>query len=165
MSRAALHALYLVSDDLGGRLAERLFTSPHRHPRPPRERGILEGARRFTIEVSLRAPRWAGARVPVVAWRWGHGPAVLLVHGWEGRGSQLAALVPALVAAGFSVVAFDAPGHGDSPGSQLYLTDLADCIADVSAHVGPLHAIIAHSFGAAATLLAHTRHGLDAHAT
>ncbi|MBA3539077.1 MAG: hypothetical protein H0T79_05570, partial [Deltaproteobacteria bacterium] len=61
-----------------------------------------------------------------------------------------------------SVVAFDAPAHGDSPGSRLYLTDHADCIAAIAGHVGPLHAIVAHSFGAAAVLLAHGRAGVGA---
>jgi pimeloyl-ACP methyl ester carboxylesterase len=87
---------------------------------------------------------------------------VLLVHGWEGRGSQLGAFVDPLVRAGLSVVAFDAPGHGDSPGHRLYLTDLADAIIDVAHTVGPLHAIIAHSFGAPAVLLAHQRGGVNA---
>lgn len=164
-TRAALQAAYLVSDDLGSSLAERLFTSPRRFPRPARERAILASGRRFTVEVALRSPRWAGttgASTEVVAWRWGLGPTVLLVHGWEGRGAQLGALVEPLVAAGMSVVAFDAPGHGDSPGSRLYLTDLADTILDVADAVGPIHAIIAHSFGAAASLLAYERGGLDA---
>ena len=40
---------------------------------------------------------------------WGSGPTVLLVHGWEGRGSQLSAFAPALVKAGFRVVAVDMP--------------------------------------------------------
>jgi pimeloyl-ACP methyl ester carboxylesterase len=85
----------------------------------------------------------------------------MLVHGWEGRGSQLGAVVEPLVGAGMSVVAFDAPGHGDSPGDQLYLADLADCVSEVAARVGP-HAIFAHSFGCAAVLLAHRRGGVDA---
>ncbi len=87
---------------------------------------------------------------------------MLLVHGWEGRGSQLGAFVEPLVRAGLSVVAFDAPGHGDSPGRRLYLTDMADAIIDVERAVGPLHAIVAHSFGAAAVLLAHQRGAVDA---
>jgi len=115
----------------------------------------------LTFDVALRSPRWHGAHVTVHGWRWGVGPTVLLVHGWEGRGSQLGAFVEPLCAAGLSVVTFDAPGHGDSPGHRLYLTDFADCIADVAAALGPLHAVIAHSFGAAALLLAHARHGLD----
>jgi pimeloyl-ACP methyl ester carboxylesterase len=83
------------------------------------------------------------------------------VHGWEGRGSQLGAFVAPLVEAGLSVVAFDAPAHGDSPGSRLYLTDLADCVVDAVAAIGPVHAIVAHSFGAAAVLLSQSRGGVD----
>jgi len=162
LTRAALQAAFIVSDELGTSIAERLFTSPRRHPRPHRERVVLASGHRFSVPVALRSPRWAGATTEVAAWRWGLGPTVLLVHGWEGRGSQLGALVEPLVTAGLSVVTFDAPAHGDSAGSRLYLTDHADAIIDVAAALGPLHAIVAHSFGAAATLLAHTRGDVDA---
>nr|MBA3542137.1 hypothetical protein [Deltaproteobacteria bacterium] len=121
LTRAALQAAYIVSGDLGTTLAERLFTSPRRHPRPDREKAILATARPFTVDVALRSPRWRGHHIDVAAWRWGHGPTVLLVHGWEGRGSQLGSFVEPLVAAGLSVVAFDAPAHGDSAGNRLYL--------------------------------------------
>jgi pimeloyl-ACP methyl ester carboxylesterase len=161
-ARAALQTAYIFSDNLGASLAERLFTSPRRYPRPEREKTVLASGKRFTVDVQLRSPRWDGARTPVVCWRWGVGPTVLLVHGWEGRGSQLGALVEPLVAAGLSIVTFDAPAHGSSPGSRLYLTDHADAIIDVAAAVGPIHAIVAHSFGAAASLLAHARGGVDA---
>jgi pimeloyl-ACP methyl ester carboxylesterase len=162
LARAALQAAYGLSEELGTSLAERWFTSPRRHRRPERELLVLATSRPIAVEVTLRSPRWAGRRCRLAAWRWGHGPTVLLVHGWEGRGSQLGAFVEPLVRAGLSVVAFDAPGHGDSPGRRLYLADLADCIADVARAVGPLHAIIAHSFGAAATLMAHGRGAVDA---
>ena len=162
LTRAALQTAYVVSEDLGTTFAERLFTTARRHPRPDRERKVLASGRELEVDVTLRAPLWNGARVPVAAWRWGHGPTALLVHGWEGRGSQLGALVEPLVAAGMSVVAFDAPGHGNSPDHRLYLTDLADCIADVAAAVGPLHALVAHSYGAAAALLAKSRGAVEA---
>lgn len=161
-TKAALQTAFLVSEDLGSRLAERLFTSPRRHRRPDRERAVLDSGRSFPIEVELNSPRWHGDRQRLATWRWGYGPTVLLVHGWEGRGSQLGGFVEPLVRAGFSVVAFDAPGHGDSPGDRLYLSELADCIVGVARAVGPLHAIIAHSFGAAAVLLAHHRGAVDA---
>jgi pimeloyl-ACP methyl ester carboxylesterase len=162
LTRAALQTAYLVSEDLGASFAERLFTTPRRHARPQRERDVLALARESITEVTLRAPRWREARVPVATWHWGIGPTVLLVHGWEGRGSQLGAFVAPLVEAGMAVVTFDAPGHGSSPDHRLYLTDLADTIADVAASVGPLHGIIAHSFGAAAVLLAHARNAIRA---
>jgi len=162
LTRAALQAAYIVSENLGTGFAERLFTSPRRYPRPAREQAQLATGRPFTVEVALRAPRWDGQTRRIAAWRWGMGPAVLLVHGWEGRGSQLGAFVEPLVAAGLSVIAFDAPAHGDSPGHRAYLTDFADAIIGVAAAVGPLHATISHSFGAAAVLLAHARGGIDA---
>lgn len=162
LTRAALQTAFVVSEDLGATLAERLFTSPRRHARPDRERAVLATARQLTVDVTLRSPRAHDARLPIATWRWGHGPTVLLVHGWEGRGSQLGAFVGPLVAAGLSVVAFDAPGHGDSPSNRLHLTDLADTIADVATAVGPLHGIVAHSFGAAGVLLAGTRNGVTA---
>ncbi len=160
LARVALQASYVLSENLGSSLAERLFTSPRRFERPERELAVLADGRRFTVPVTLRSPRWDGRTVEVAAWRWGFGPTVLLVHGWEGRGAQLGALVAPLVAAGMSVVAFDAPAHGDTPGSRLYLTDHADAVADVAAAVGPVHAVVAHSFGAAAVALARTRNGL-----
>jgi pimeloyl-ACP methyl ester carboxylesterase len=159
LTKAALQAAYILSEDLGTSIAERLFTSPRRHPRPHRERGVLARGWKFSVEVVIRR---LGERRRVTAWRWGHGPTVLLVHGWEGRGAQLGSFVEPLVRAGLSVVAFDALGHGDSPGNRLYLTDMADCVADVARAARPLHGIVAHSFGAAAVLLAHRRGGVDA---
>jgi pimeloyl-ACP methyl ester carboxylesterase len=165
LTKAALQTAFVVSEDLGASFAERLFTSPRRHPRPAREHAILASARESIVDVTLRSPRSHNATIPIATWRWGHSdaPTILLVHGWEGRGSQLGAFVAPLLAAGLSVVAFDAPGHGNSPSNRLYLTDLADTLADVAAATAPasqLHGIIAHSFGAAGVLLAGTRNGL-----
>jgi pimeloyl-ACP methyl ester carboxylesterase len=162
LTKAALQTAFLVSEDLGASFAERLFTSPRRHPRPARERDVLASARESVVDVTLRSPRWECAQIAVRTWRWGQGPTVLLVHGWEGRGSQLGSFVEPLVRAGLSVVAFDAPGHGDSPEHRLYLTDVADAITDVAAAVGPIHGIVAHSFGAAGVLLAAVRNGFRA---
>ncbi len=162
MAKAAVQLAFALSDDLGGRAATYLFTTPHRHHQPERERVVLEGARPFTVEVQREAPRWRGQPIRVAAWRWGHGPAALLVHGWEGRGGQLGALVAPLLAAGLSVVTFDAPGHGGSGGDRLYLTDHADAIVAVAQATTDVHAVIAHSFGAPAALLARARAGLDA---
>jgi pimeloyl-ACP methyl ester carboxylesterase len=168
-AKAALQTAYIVSEDLGASLAERLFTSPRRHRRPERERDILATGHPGRAQVTLRSPRWQGETVTVPTWRWGHGqgPTVLLVHGWEGRGSQLGAFVEPLVRAGLTVVAFDAPGHGDATDHRLYVTDVADAIADVTASItaitgAPLHGVVAHSFGAAGVLIAAARNSFTA---
>jgi pimeloyl-ACP methyl ester carboxylesterase len=129
-------------------VAEQIFLTPRRHPRPTSEAEVLETARK-----RLSLPSTHGQ---LAAWEWGpaDGPTVLLVHGWEGRGAQLGAMVAPLAAAGYRVVTFDAPGHGDSPGRHSSLIHFADAIASAAETLGPIHAIVAHSMGGPATLWA-----------
>jgi len=160
MARTRLRLAGFVLADGGAATATRLFATPRRFPRPPREHEVLATAERFTVETQ---PVTDDEPITIPAWRWGRGPTVLLVHGWEGRGAQLGDLVAPLVAAGLSVVTFDAPAHGDAAGHRLYLTDMANAILAVAAAVGPLHGVVAHSFGAIATSLALRRGLVAAH--
>jgi pimeloyl-ACP methyl ester carboxylesterase len=128
--------------------AERLFFTPPRRDR----RDEPAGARRTTLRVDGR---------DVAVWAWGRGPAVVLVHGWGGWSGQLAGFVPTLVARGLTAVAFDAPGHGRSGGRRSSLPQFARALEAVASAVGPLHGVIAHSLGAAATAFAFAR-GLTA---
>jgi pimeloyl-ACP methyl ester carboxylesterase len=138
------------------RVAERLFTTPHRSRRPGREHAWAAGARPWSI------PSPHGQ---LSGWVWGAGPdTVLLVHGWSGRGLQLGGFAGPLVRAGYRVVAYDGPGHGSSPGRTASLLDLADGVVAAAAASGPLAGIVAHSLGASASLLAASRHGVTADA-
>jgi pimeloyl-ACP methyl ester carboxylesterase len=134
---------------MGARLAARWFMRPppRRTPRRREYAALLE-AERFSFAFD-------GEQLAV--YRWGEGPAVLLLHGWGGSASQLYGFVPALLQAGFSAIAFDAPAHGASTGSWLTLTRYAAAIARVAEHFGELHAIVAHSFGAPAVSYAIAR--------
>lgn len=84
---------------------------------------------------------------------WGAGEkTVLLAHGWQSRGTALRSFVPGLVEQGFSVVAFDGPGHGDSPGKRVNLPIFSGIIANLLKNHAPVHAIIGHSFGGGSAL-------------
>jgi len=122
-------------------VAAHLFRRTRRSAPRPGEREVLRTA---------VGSRVAGMQV----WSWGEGPTVLLVHGWNGRATQLGSLVDPLVARGYRVVAFDAIGHGESVGSQSSLPELANCIRQVVEEVGGVFAIVAHSLGGAATTFA-----------
>lgn len=132
---------------LASRYAYRKWTDTRRHPAPARELKWAESAAAFTI------PSPHGE---LAAYRWGEAgaPAVLLIHGWDGRGTQLGGFAAPLVEAGYQVVAFDAPGHGGSPGNSSSIFKFTDATEAVAGHVGPLAGIIAHSFGAAVTAYA-----------
>jgi pimeloyl-ACP methyl ester carboxylesterase len=146
--RAGFRVLGATAPSLASAYAERLFFTARRHPRPAWELELLDRARRFYVAHE-------GGYLPV--WSWGNGPVVLLVHGWEGRGTQLGALIDPLVEAGFRVVTFDGPGHGDAEPTRASAPDLAIAIGSVADAVGSVHAIVAHSMGALAATLALTR--------
>ncbi|MBX3191578.1 MAG: alpha/beta hydrolase [Labilithrix sp.] len=145
-ARAGLRVLSPASPALAATIAERLFLTATRHRRPAWERDALDGA------TPLRVPH-EGSFLP--AWRWGEGTkTIVLVHGWEGRGSQMSAFVAPLLERGFSVVTFDAPGHGDAPSRFGSVVEHARGLASVVRFVGDVHGIVAHSVGGAAALLA-----------
>jgi pimeloyl-ACP methyl ester carboxylesterase len=135
---------------LSARWAAHLFATPRTSERTDAEDLSLLTGRPFRVH-------------GLAAWRWGSGPPVFLMHGWEGRGSQLRSFVEPLVDKGFSVVTFDAPAHGASPGTEATIADFADSLLALERHVGRPAAVIAHSLGSLATLLA-VRRGLSADA-
>jgi pimeloyl-ACP methyl ester carboxylesterase len=149
--REVLTALSSLSPLLSACCAELLFRTPPRQRRTRRERAILATARFEAI---------AGDFGPIATWKWGDGPVVLLVHGWGGHAGRLVRYVDSLKTAGFSVVAFDAPGHGRSAGRQVQLPEIARSIVAVGARFGPFAGVVAHSLGAAAAVLA-MRSGLQ----
>ncbi len=66
----------------------------------------------------------------------------------------MSAFVASLVDRGFSVTAFDAPGHGAADGTLSGPPEMASSVEIVAGHLGRLHAVVAHSLGASATTLA-----------
>lgn len=146
--RFFLGSLSRLAPRLTARWFERRFLTPRRFQRPPRERHVLRGSTPFTF-------RSGGRRLAGWWWSKRGGRWILLVHGWEGRGSQLGSFVTPLVDAGFHVVTFDAPGHGSSEGRRSSLAEMARAIRDLGEEMatrgmGPIYAVVAHSAGAAA---------------
>lgn len=85
---------------------------------------------------------------------WGEGPAVALLHGWEGRGAQFHAFIQPLVSAGFSAVTFDQPGHGASRGLRAGPVEWSQALGAFVDEIGPIHGLVAHSLGAAGVAIA-----------
>lgn len=157
-ARVSMRALSRGSPELASRWAERLFLTARRHRQPARERELLAGARALTVAVpGGEIPVWILEPAGVVGWR----PTVLFVHGWEGRGAQLGAIAQAVLARGLRAVLFDAPGHGAATAPRASVVEHARAIALVGETLGPVHGVVAHSVGGAATLLA-TRMGFSA---
>jgi pimeloyl-ACP methyl ester carboxylesterase len=130
---------------LAARLAHYLWFRPQRYRMPAREQALLADARIDTLR---------HADKQVVAYSWGEGPTVLLIHGWAGRGAQLGAFAAPLVARGYRVIALDLPAHGRSSGHDTHIKEVAEVILKLAADVGPVHGVVAHSFGLPCVLYA-----------
>jgi len=141
----ALRTAQAVSPDLAGWWAERIFFTPPHRPLTEAEHALLARARAFQVQADGR---------PVRAWQWGSGPVVLLVHGWGGAGARFSAFVEPILAAGFSAVTYDGPGHGLTGKGRSSAPELARALAAVVAEVGSPHGVVAHSLGGAVTGLA-----------
>ncbi|MBO3274564.1 alpha/beta fold hydrolase [Pseudomonas schmalbachii] len=120
----------------------RAFMTPREFEPRDWELPLLASSERVTLRFGLSALRW------------GVGPAVLLLHGWEGRPTQFAALIQTLVGAGYSVVALDGPAHGRSPGHEANVVLFARALLEAAGELPPLRAVIGHSMGGASALLA-----------
>lgn len=145
-------ALSRVAPDAAAELLAKTFTQRNRVPLKAIDQGWDAEAERGEVAVG------AGS---VKTFAWGAGPVVLLVHGFGGRAAQMAGFVAPLVTAGYRVVAFDGPAHGESAGSHTALPEFVEAIERVAEDVGPLHAVVGHSMGGAA-LAANLATGLPA---
>ena len=137
-------------EEILGNFAAAVYLQPLREGRRvPREDAYLAGAAAQKIETS---------QGPVSAWRWGpsNWPLIGLVHGWQGHAGQMGGFAAPLVAAGFGVLAFDAPGHGDSPDAELSVPSLARVVAELAMSQGAFFGLVGHSMGAAAAAMATT---------
>lgn len=135
-----------IAPSVAARASEYLFL---RTPRPQEPSARAQE----TLDAAERREISRGGH-EVVTWRWGFGPAVLLLHGWGGRASQMTSFVEPILQAGFSAVALDAPGHGESRGRSSSLPAFANSLRAVAESEPSVVGIVAHSLGGAAAAFA-----------
>jgi pimeloyl-ACP methyl ester carboxylesterase len=154
--RAVFRTVGSVAPETAARWAETLFCTPPRHQPRSADEAFLATGRRFVVR---------SGREELAAWEWpGHepgAPTVVLVHGWGSRAGRFSAMGQALASRGLRVVAYDAPAHGQSTGRLASLIEFARALRAVADAAGPVHALVGHSLGGAAGVLA-LRDGLAA---
>jgi pimeloyl-ACP methyl ester carboxylesterase len=143
--RSAMAGFNMLSPTLSTHLMLRIFLRPRR--RKNISYGIQSSAKTRRVNVFHNTTKLTG-------WVWGEGSrTVMLIHGWEGHTGRMIPMVQPLLDQGFRVFAFDAPGHGMSPGAATHLIDYQNAIQNAIQQDGPLYGIVAHSFGALAVTL------------
>jgi pimeloyl-ACP methyl ester carboxylesterase len=86
-----------------------------------------------------------GKEIQTYCWA-GSKETVLLLHGWESNSFRWRNLIRFLRDANFTIVAFDAPAHGNSSGAIFNVPLYAECTHHIVKHYKPTY-IIGHSVG------------------
>lgn len=115
------------------------FFSPSQYEVKSVDREIIERGNNYRIPFD-------GGELAVTSWG-DSGPTVLLMHGWGGARAQMTGFVEPLLSAGYRVVAYDQPAHGESDGKMTNLIEIAPTMSLVMKREGKFDAVIAHSFG------------------
>lgn len=147
---AAIRKLYAAlargSIKLSSRLATQRFLS---------SRGWLERPQKPALPLGARSMSLPDGSPIRQAYIWGRsGPQVVLVHGWGVDSRSMYGFVKPLTAAGFRVIAFDAPAHGINPGHGTTMTAYVAGIRAVLDAAGEVWAVIGHSLGGLASVAA-----------
>jgi pimeloyl-ACP methyl ester carboxylesterase len=132
----------VISTDLSQAVLKRVyrtFFSPSRYELKPAEQEIVDWGNNYRI-------KYDSGELAVTTWG-SSGPAVLLMHGWGGARAQMTGFVDPLLFAGYRVVAYDQPAHGESDGKTTNLLEIAPTLDLIAQREGPFHAVLAHSFG------------------
>lgn len=82
----------------------------------------------------------------------GSGPIWLITHGWSGSTSQFYPLMEHIAQQGFTALAFDYAGHGESEGQFGHLPAFVDALEIIADSCDDIVGIVAHSMGSAAVL-------------
>jgi pimeloyl-ACP methyl ester carboxylesterase len=143
---AYINAMSHIVPGSAGKFGFRIFGRPVRRRVKPGERKFLDSSGRFTfIHRDIR----------ISGYRWGSGEKkILLLHGWQSHSGRWKQLVNALHGHGFTIYAFDAPGHGFSEGKLFTAPLYGDVIFRFGREAGPFHTIAGHSLGAFSALYA-----------
>jgi len=119
--------------------AYQAFFSPSQYELKSGDQAILERGTNYRVPFD-------GGELAVTTWG-SAVPTVLLMHGWGGSRAQMTGFVDPLLSAGYRVVAYDQPAHGESDGKMTNLLEIAPTMDIITNKEGNLNAIIAHSFG------------------
>jgi pimeloyl-ACP methyl ester carboxylesterase len=141
-----LNTLTRVAPGRGGKLGFRLFCKPQRSKLQQHHRAFLRTARQSSFDFN---------GIPIRIYQWGNGPKkVLFVHGWQSHSFRWKKYVESLSPEEYTMIAFDAPGHGLSGGNQFTVPLNAYLIWTLTERYQGFDTVVAHSIGSISVLYA-----------
>lgn len=133
--------LQRLNKNMAAAFALKLFETPIKFKTPKREQRMYE----VSYKSKKTLPK-SGKEIMVYENKFGE-KKVLLVHGWNGRGTQMVSIAKAFKELDYTIISFDAPGHGNSLKATSNMTDFIEAIFELDKKYNGFNVIIGHSLG------------------
>lgn len=131
----------LVSKKKAAKKALKLFSTPMQRAKvksPP----VFEKGEKLSFKLeghTIRGHRWLPRTATI--------KKILILHGFESSSKKFNSYISAFIKKGYEVLAFDAPGHGESGGKEINLPLYVKMIDEIYKRFGPVDSFMGHSFG------------------
>jgi len=129
--------------------ARKLLLTPARtKPKNAEPSGLIKG------EVESKEGR-------LKTYQLGTGPIWVLTHGWSGSASQFYPLMEHIANRGFTALAYDHPGHGQSGGVYGHIPAFVHGLEAILDSVDDVAGLVGHSMGTASSIECHHQKLVD----
>ncbi|MDA0117563.1 alpha/beta fold hydrolase [Vibrio sp. T11.5] len=98
---------------------------------------------------------------PLKTYQLGQGPVWVLTHGWSGTASQFFPLMEHIASQGYTALAYDHPGHGESGGLYGHIPAFVHGLEAILDSVDEVAGLAGHSMGTASAIECHHQKLVD----
>ncbi|GAB3002577.1 alpha/beta fold hydrolase [Cyclobacterium sediminis] len=129
-----------IAPEQGGKLGFKYFCSPIRTKISKKQIDFLRTAKESNI-------LFKGNKIR--QYQWGNGPKkILFIHGWQSFSFRWKEYIEVLLGTNdYTILAYDAPAHGQSQGRRFTVPENAALINQILKDVGEVEAVVTHSIG------------------
>lgn len=142
--RTKFKTLSKLAPTTAGRMAFDLFCTPYPKYKKRKAPAIFNHATKQTVKLAdqtkIHGFEWI-SNTP-------NGQTVLIAHGYASFAYKFEQYITPLLKMGYRVLAFDAPGHGQSEGRHINVVVYQEAIQQIMQQCGPVNHFIGHSLGA-----------------
>ncbi len=142
--RTKFKTLSKLAPATAGRMAFDLFCTPYPKYKKRKAPAIFNHATKRTVQLSdktkIHGFEWI-SNTP-------NGQTVLIAHGYASFAYKFEQYIAPLLKMGYRVLAFDAPGHGQSEGKHINVVVYQEAIEHIMQQCGTVNHFIGHSLGA-----------------
>ena len=148
-----LNTLNSIAPAQGGKVGFKYFCSPVRTKINRKQLDFLQTAEESVITFKGNKIR---------QYKWGNGPKkILFIHGWQSFSFRWKDYIESLLADNaYTVLAYDAPAHGQSQRKRFTVPENAALIDQLLKEIGEVDVVVSHSIGSFSFFYAFAKHNL-----